>query len=50
MGKDYWPYGLEPNRLVLETFLDHHHRQGLSARRLAPEELFHFSVAESFRI
>ena len=50
MGRDYWPYGLEPNRLVLETFLDHHHRQGLSARRLAPEELFHFSVAESFRI
>ena len=50
MGDDYWPYGLEPNRVVLETFLDHHHRQGLSDRRLKPEELFHPSVTESFRI
>jgi 4,5-dihydroxyphthalate decarboxylase len=50
MGKDYWPYGLEANRVVLETFLDHHHRQGLSPRRLKPEELFHPSVAERFRI
>jgi 4,5-dihydroxyphthalate decarboxylase len=50
MGQDYWPYGLEANRVVLETFLEHHHRQGLSARRLAPEELFHPSVGESFRI
>ena len=50
MGQDYWPYGLEPNRVVLETFLDHHHRQGLSPRKLAPEELFHPSVTERFRI
>ena len=50
MGRDYWPYGLEGNRATLQTFLDHHHRQGLSPRRLAPEELFHSSVAESFRI
>ncbi len=50
MGEDYWPYGLEANRTVLQTFLDHHHRQGLSGRRLTPEELFHPSVAESFKI
>ena len=50
MGHDYWPYGLEKNRVVLETFLDHHHRQGLSPRRLRPEELFHPSTAEGFRI
>lgn len=50
MGKDYWPYGLEANRVVLETFLEHHHRQGLSPRKLEPEELFHPSVGERFRI
>jgi len=50
MGADFWPYGLERNRKVLETFLRHHHSQGLSARRLRPEELFHPSTNESFKI
>jgi 4,5-dihydroxyphthalate decarboxylase len=50
MGRDYWSYGLEQNRAVLDTFLDHHHRQGLSSRRVRPEELFHSSVVESFKI
>ncbi len=50
MGEDYWPYGLEKNRVVLETFLEHHHRQGLSGRRLKPEELFHPSTTEGFKI
>jgi 4,5-dihydroxyphthalate decarboxylase len=40
MGEDWWPYGLEPNRKVLETFLRYHHEQGLSKRRFAPDELF----------
>ncbi len=50
MGKDFWPYGLEQNRVTLDSFLDHHHRQGLSPRRLAPEDLFDPSTIESFRI
>jgi 4,5-dihydroxyphthalate decarboxylase len=50
MGWDYWPYGLEKNRATLENFLKHHHYQGLSPRRLSPEELFHPSVVESFKI
>ncbi len=50
MGNDYWPYGLGPNRHALDTFLDHHHRQGLSAQRLTPEALFHPSTLESHRI
>lgn len=50
MGWDYWPYGIERNRKVLDTFLSHHHEQGLSSRRLRPEDLFHSSVTESFRI
>ena len=50
MGHDFWSYGLAPNRKVLETFLRHHHAQGLSARLLKPEELFHPSTHESFTI
>ena len=40
MGADWWSYGLESNRHVLGTFLRYHHAQGLSSRRLKPEELF----------
>jgi 4,5-dihydroxyphthalate decarboxylase len=50
MGEDYWSYGLEQNRVTLETFLAHHHRQGLSPRQLACEELFAPASLESFRI
>lgn len=50
MGHDYWSYGLEANRHVLDTFLRHHHAQGLSARRLAPEELFDPTTLEQFKI
>ena len=50
MGHDFWSYGLAPNRKVLETFLRHHHAQGLSARLLKPEELFHPSTHEGFTI
>jgi hypothetical protein len=40
MGGDWWPYGLEPNRKVLDAFLAYHHEQGLSRRRHSPDELF----------
>jgi 4,5-dihydroxyphthalate decarboxylase len=50
MGDDYWPYGVEPNRKALETFLRHHHSQGLSSRLLKVEELFHKGTLESFKI
>ena len=50
MGQDFWSYGLARNRKVLETFLRHHHAQGLSSRQLTPEELFHPSTHESFTI
>ena len=50
LGEDYWPYGLEPNRATLETFLRYHHQQGLSKRLLKPEELFAPEALESFRI
>ncbi|ODS70814.1 MAG: 4,5-dihydroxyphthalate decarboxylase [Bordetella sp. SCN 67-23] len=50
MGNDYWSYGVEGNREVLETFLRHHHAQGLSSRLMAVDELFHMATYESYRI
>jgi 4,5-dihydroxyphthalate decarboxylase len=51
LGDDFWSYGLtEANRKVLETFLRHHHAQGLSPRRVAVEELFHPASLEAYRI
>jgi 4,5-dihydroxyphthalate decarboxylase len=50
MGEDFWPYGLAPNRAVLNRFLQRHHAEGLSARLLAPEELFHPSALELHKI
>ncbi|MCG7359695.1 ABC transporter substrate-binding protein [Roseomonas sp. ACRSG] len=50
MGHDFWSYGLEGNRHVLEAFLTAHHQQGLSSRKLAPEELFHPASLETFKL
>ena len=50
MGHDFWPYGLEANRKALETFLRHHHAQGLSSRLLKPEDLFHVGTHETFKL
>src|SRR5207245_8817433 len=50
MGEDWWSYGLEPNRAVLETFLRYHHEQGLSSHRLQPEDLFAPDTREAFKI
>jgi 4,5-dihydroxyphthalate decarboxylase len=50
MGEDWWPYGFAANRHVLDTFLRYHHEQGLSRRRLTPEELFAPETLEAFRI
>jgi 4,5-dihydroxyphthalate decarboxylase len=50
MGDDYWPYGFAPNREALGTFVRYHHEQGLSPKRLAPEDLFAPETLESFKI
>jgi 4,5-dihydroxyphthalate decarboxylase len=50
MGEDFFSYGLAENRHVFEWFLRHHHAQGLSARLLSPEELFHPATLESHKI
>jgi 4,5-dihydroxyphthalate decarboxylase len=40
MGADFWPYGIEANRDILDTQIRWSHQQGLIPRRLAIEELF----------
>ena len=49
-GADYWPYGIEPNRVTLEAFLSYAHEQGVCHRLLTPEELFPMEVASSFKV
>jgi 4,5-dihydroxyphthalate decarboxylase len=50
MGEDYWSYGVEKNRKVLDYFLGQHHAQGLSSRRVSVDELFHPGTYEAFKL
>jgi 4,5-dihydroxyphthalate decarboxylase len=40
MGKDFWAYGVEPNRPALAALSRWTHEQGLAPRAVAPEDLF----------
>lgn len=48
MGDRWWKDGFAENRHILDKFLDYHHRQGLSPRRIQPEELFAANTLETF--
>jgi 4,5-dihydroxyphthalate decarboxylase len=50
LGDDYWSYGFEANRHVLETFTRYHHEQGLSRERVDPAALFAASTLDLSRI
>ena len=50
MGEDYWSYGVAAARKTLETFVRHHHSQGLSARLVPVDELFHPATYETYSI
>lgn len=50
MGEDYWSYGVARNRATIDTFLRHHHSQGLSSRRLSVDEIFHPATYETYAI
>jgi 4,5-dihydroxyphthalate decarboxylase len=43
-GKDFWSYGLEPNRPTLAAIGQYVHEQHLSPRAVAPEEIFALDV------
>jgi 4,5-dihydroxyphthalate decarboxylase len=40
LGQDWWPYGMGPNRKMIDTFLRYHFEQGLSKRRMSCEDIF----------
>ncbi|MDP2739837.1 MAG: hypothetical protein Q8O82_14340 [Pseudorhodobacter sp.] len=48
MGRDYWKYGVDPNRAELETLCRYSHEQHLAPRRLSVEELFAPQTLELF--
>jgi 4,5-dihydroxyphthalate decarboxylase len=50
MGDDFWPYGLERNVEVLQTFLRYSYDQGTAGRLLEPAELFAPETLESYVI
>jgi 4,5-dihydroxyphthalate decarboxylase len=50
LGADYFPYGIEPNRVTLEAFLKWTFDQGITQRHLAPEDLFPESLQGEFKI
>ena len=49
-GGDYWPYGIEPNRVTIEAFLKYCYEQGVCHRLLTPEELYPREVQSVFKI
>jgi 4,5-dihydroxyphthalate decarboxylase len=50
LGDDYWSYGFDANRHVLDTFTRYHHAQGLSQQRVDPASLFAASTLDLSRI
>jgi 4,5-dihydroxyphthalate decarboxylase len=49
-GADPFPYGLEANRKTLDAFCRFAHDQGVTARRLTPDDLFPKEVRASVRV
>ena len=51
-GADYWTYGLDDdmNRATLGVLCRYVHEQGITSRRIAPEELFDASVLDMERV
>jgi len=49
-GTDPFPYGLEANRKTLDAFCRFAHAQGVTARKLTPDDLFPKEVRASVRV
>jgi 4,5-dihydroxyphthalate decarboxylase len=50
MGEDFWRYGVAENAKDIETLARYSFEQGLAARKLSAEEIFHPSVLEISKI
>ncbi|MDP2604046.1 MAG: ABC transporter substrate-binding protein [Deltaproteobacteria bacterium] len=49
-GPDWWPYGIEPNRHVIETLIRYMGEQGLLAKPVSVEDLFAPNVIGEFKL
>jgi 4,5-dihydroxyphthalate decarboxylase len=49
-GKDYFPYGIEPNRKTLEAFLKWGHEQGVCKRLVDVDEMFPDSLHSTHKV
>lgn len=49
-GPDWWPYGIEPNRHLLETLIRYMGEQGLTDKAVKVEEIFASNAAGEFKI
>lgn len=50
MGEDWFPYGIEKNRITVEALCQYSFEQGLSVRRMTMEELFAPETFDEFKI
>jgi 4,5-dihydroxyphthalate decarboxylase len=50
MGDDPWPYGVEPNRVTIQTLLDDLVAQGLMEHLLEVDDLFAPSTLSAYRL
>lgn len=50
MGPDFWPYGLEPNRVVLAAACRYAFEQGLTDREVEVDELFAPNVVTTSKL
>lgn len=50
MGRDYWAYGLEPNRLTIETLVRYAHEQSLIPEKYVIKDLFAPESLTQFKI
>ena len=50
MGEDWWPYGINNNRLTLEAACRYSYEQGLSAELMTVENLFAPETFDEFKI
>ncbi len=49
-GEDFFPYGVEPNRVTLEAYLQYGYEQGVCHRPVTVEELFAEEVLAEFKV
>lgn len=47
---EYWPYGVEPNRVTIEAFARYAFEQGVASRLMQPDELFAREVLSTFKV